>query len=414
MADSTDSTTGLFQRVFRGLEEDVLAELRKFATRKRYPAGYTLCRQGEREHTFYVVAKGRVVATQKLEDGEERMLGVRGPNEYFGEIGLLDNAPRMATVTTLVPTSVFEVTEEVFDHLVVESPAIAYTISRTILETLRTLDQHAIEDLEAKNQALRLAYEELQAAHEALVEKQRLERELEIAAEVQRSLLPAELPSYHDYRHAAYLEPARQVGGDFYDVFELDDDHLGIVIADVADKSIQAALFMAVSRTLFLVESKRTLSPARVAKAVHRGFIAVSPVAESFVTAFYGVLHRASGKLTYVIAGHERPLLARPGEGIVTLRGKGRFLGMMEQLELEEFSVVLQSGDRLVLFSDGVPDAENPQGENYGVGRLRDILKNVSHQDAQQVVRAIKNDIAAWRQDAVPVDDLTLLVVEVR
>ncbi len=414
MSDQSTSTTGIFQRVFHGLENHVLEELRRLAERKGYGAGVVLCHQGEREHTFYIVVSGRVVVTQKLDDGEERLLGVRGPNEYFGEMGLLDDRPRMASVTTLVPTTVLEITEEAFDRFLEDSPVIAFSMMRSILETLRNIDHTAIEDLQTKNEALRQAYEELQAAHEALVEKRRLERELEIAAEVQRSLLPASLPIHPDYRNAAYLEPARRVGGDFYDVFDLDDQHLGILIADVADKSVQAALFMAVTRTLFQVESRRTLSPASVALAVHEGMLAVSPVADTFVTAFYGVLHRPSGLLKYIIAGHEHPLLARPGQGIAVLEGRGRFLGMIPQLSLEEYRIEMQPGDRLILFSDGVSDAENPAGENYGTDRLRSIVRANYHLEAGPLVDAIRADIATWQQHAPAIDDLALLVVEAR
>jgi serine phosphatase RsbU (regulator of sigma subunit) len=320
----------------------------------------------------------------------------------------------MASVTTLVPTTVLELSEEAFDSFLEESPVIAFSMMRSILETLRNIDHSAIEDLQTKNEALRQAYEELQSAHEALVEKRRLERELEIAAEVQRSLLPASLPNHQDYRNAAYLEPARRVGGDFYDVFDLDDQHLGILIADVADKSIQAALFMAVTRTLFQVESRRTLSPSEVALAVHDGMLAVSPVADTFVTAFYGVLHRPSGLLKYIIAGHEHPLLARPGQGIAVLEGRGRFLGMIPQLFLEEYNVEMQPGDRLILFSDGVSDAENPAGENYGTDRLRSVVRVNYHLEAAPLVDAIRADIAAWQQHAPPIDDLAILVVEAR
>ncbi|MCB0058729.1 MAG: SpoIIE family protein phosphatase, partial [Caldilineaceae bacterium] len=118
------------------------------------------------------------------------------------------------------------------------------------------------------------------------------------------------------------------VGGDFYDVAPLDDAHVGIVLADVADKGFHAALFMAVSRTLFLQEGKHSLSPSAVALAVHRGMMEVSATDDMFVTAFYGVLHRPSGRLTYVRAAQERPLLFRPGVGVQALPADGRFLAV--------------------------------------------------------------------------------------
>lgn len=404
--------TTIFRTIFKGVEDKALDILRSVAQTRSYPAKTVLCKQGELEHIFYIIVDGRVAVTQVLEDGQERLLGIRGPNEYFGELGLLDDRPRMATVMSLTPLTVLEVTEEVFDNLIEVSPAIGYALMRHLIDLFRNTDKLAIEDLTAKNRELQKAYRELQAAQAQLVEKERQDRELEIAASVQRSLLPASLPEYPDYRFAAYLEPARQVGGDFYDVIELDEDRVGILMADVADKSVQAALFMAVTRTLFKVESHHSLSPAEVALAVHQGMLDVSSDDDIFVTAFYGVLHRPSGRLEYVIAGQERPLLIRPGQAIEALAGRGRFLGMMESLQLDEYRLQLQPGDMLLLFSDGVPDAMDRHGEQYGYERLRLLLERQTGLTPQKLVEAVAADIAQWSAGAPPFDDVTMLVVE--
>ncbi len=406
-------TTSIFRSIFRGLDQQALDTLRELAEVRTYPPETILCHQGEVEHTFYVVVDGLVAISQVLEDGQERMLGIKRPREYFGELGLLDDTPRMANCVTITTVTVLEITEEVFENVLENSPVIAYSLMRHVVDMLRNTDKLAIADLTAKNQELREAYRELQAAQEELVEKERLERELEIAATVQRTLLPGTLPEYPDYHLAAYLKPARQVGGDFYDAFELDDDHVALVLADVADKSVQAALFMAVARTLFMVEGRRILSPASVALAVHRSVIDVAPSADIFITAFYGVLDRPSGRLTYVTAGHERPLVARPGEGVFSLNGRGRFLGMIEKLQLEEYEVRLKAGDRLILFSDGVPDAMNESGMQYGRERLMTFLDNHQQLSAREMVEMLATDVAQWCGDAPDFDDLTLLVLEV-
>lgn len=404
-------TTLILQTVFDKLEKETLEQLRAVAERRHYPAGAVLCHQGEIEHTFYIIVEGRVMATQRLEDGEERVLNTLGPRQYFGEMGLLDDTPRMATCTTLGPTTVLEVTEKVFDKLVEESPALAYTITRHLLSTLRNIDELAIQDLTAKNEALQKAYAELKAAQAKLVEKERLERELELAADVQRSLLPGELPPYPDYEFADYLRPARQVGGDFYDVIHLDEEHVGLLMADVADKGFHAALFMAVTHTLFRGECRDSLSPAEVTLAVHRGMLDVASTNDVFVTAFYGVLHRPSGRLTYVRAGHDRPLWFRPGQPVEKVEGEGRFLGMLQELHLQEYTMQLQPGDRLVLFSDGVPDATNKEGEQYGNGRLAATVAANGPLSAAGLVENIAEDVTRWCRGAPPFDDLTLLVV---
>ncbi|MEJ2749964.1 MAG: SpoIIE family protein phosphatase [Anaerolineae bacterium] len=391
--------TTIIKTTFAGVDEETLNTLRRVAQLKKYPAKTILCRQGEIEHTFYVVVNGRVSVIQRVDEGEERLLGILGENTIFGEMSLIDDSPRMATVMTLVPTTVLEITEQLFDQLVVNSPAIAYAVVQRILASTRQIDQRSIEELKSKNAALEQAYEALQAAQAELVEKERLERELELAAAVQRNLLPGDLPQFSDYRFAAYLQPARQVGGDFYDVLALDDEHVGVLIADVADKGFHAALFMAVSRTLFHQESQYSLSPAVVAQAVHRGMLGVTKTAPS-------------GRLTYARAGHDRPLLYCPGREVVALTGNGRFLGMWPELTLEEYTIQLTPGCRLVLYSDGVTDAVNPSGQRYGVERLRRVLQTNGHLPAEMLRDYIATSVNQFCQNAAAFDDLTLLVVE--
>ncbi len=404
-------TTSIINHAFGSLEPHTLEALRAVAVRCSYPPNTILCRQGEIEHTFYVVVSGNVAVSQTLEDGQERVLSIIGAKGYFGEMGLIDDAPRIANCTTLMPTTVLEVTEENFDRFMLESPALAYAVLRNILATTRNIDQQSIAELQVKNEALQKAYADLQRAQARLVEKERLERELELAATVQRSLLPADLPQFPDYAFAAYLQPARQVGGDFYDVVVIDAEHVGILIADVADKGFHAALFMAVTRTLFLQEGKHSLSPAAVATAVHQGMMEIS-THDTFLTAFYGVLHRPTGRLTYVRAAQERPLWVQPGQEIEALPGNGRFLGMLDGLALAEYEMQLQPGDRLVLFSDGVPDAINPAEEQFGVGRLTALVAAAAHLPAAPLAAHIAQQLTTWMQDAPLFDDLTLLVVE--
>ena len=403
--------TLVFQKVFQGLEERTLEVLHEMATSQTYPPGTVLCRQGEIEETFYIVVNGRVKVTRTETDGEEHLLSMHGPNDYFGELALIDKRPRMATCTTVTETTVLEITAVVFARLVEESPVVAYTITNQVLATMRELDQRALETLAAKNEALREAYKELQAAQAELVEKERLERELEIAAEVQRTLLPAQLPQYANYRFAAYLEPARHVGGDYYDVIALDDHQVALVMADVVDKSVHAALFMAVTRTLFRTASRRASAPAEVARVVHKGMMDTS-TAEMFVTAFYGVLHLLSGRLTYVVAGQERPLLARPGERLRALEGRGRFLGMIDPLDLTEYTIEIKAGDRLLLFSDGLTDASNKTGEHYGYQRLESALSACRAWPLAELVNYVAEDVQAWSKGAAAFDDITLLAME--
>ncbi len=407
-------TTAIIRRALKGLDEETLRLLRAVAKRQEYPANTVLCSQGAVEHVFYVIVKGTVAVTKVMEDGSERILNMVSDNGYFGEMGLIDDSPRAANCVTITPTTVLEVTEEAFDEFVHSSPALANVLLQRIVSNARNMDRFYIEDLQAKNEALEKAYTDLKAAQAKLVEQERLERELELAAQVQRNLLRVEMPQFPDYGFAAYLEPARQVGGDFYDVLELDEEHVGVLIADVADKGFHAALFMAVTRTLFLREGRQALSPAAVALAVHKGMFEVANTDEVFLTAFYGVLHRPTGRLTYVRAAHERPFLLKPNREVMALPGGDRFLGMIADLTLNEETIYLKPGDRLIMFSDGVPDAVNEADEIYSNQQLAAAIAACEQYSAAEIVAYLVADVAQWQGNADPFDDLTLLVLEAK
>ncbi len=398
------------------VDPHMMSILRDIADAKTYPPGTLLTHQGESERTFYVLETGYAVVSRQMEGGQEQVLNTLGPCQSFGEMALLDDSPRLATVKTLTDATVLEITADRFRTILEKDPDIALHITRTVLSNLRTLDQLAIKDLREKNALLQQAYLDLQAAQAVLVEKKRLEREMELAAEMQRSLLPAELPSYPGYRFASYLAPARHVGGDLYDVRPLDEEHVALLIADVADKGMHAALLMAVTRTLFFQEAYHSPSPSEVAYAVHRGLLEIGGTdgygIDAFVTAFYGVLHLPTGRLTYVRAAQERPLLTRPGGMPESLPGDGRFLGMIENLILQEHEIQLQPGDRLLLFSDGVTDAMNERDERFGLERLADAYRDAIDSQAEDILGRLTHEILNWRGTAPAFDDLTMLLVE--
>ena len=400
------------------LDPHTLSVIRQVGMMKTYPADTLLTRQGEIEDTFYVLDSGNVIVVRLAEDGEEQMLATLGPRQSFGEMALIDDKPRLATIKTLTESTVLEMTADQFRDLLRHDPDLALHITRRVLANLRRLDQVAIQDLREKNELLHQAYLELQAAQLVLVEKKRLEREMELAAEMQRNLLPAALPSFEDYRFYSYLAPARHVGGDLFDVRPIDEENVAILIADVADKGVHAALLMAVTRTLFFQEAVRSLSPREVVYAVHSALLSIGGGnlegygMDAFVTAFYAVLNRPSGKLTYVRAAQDRPLWIRAGARPEPLEGNGRFLGMIDGLELQEHQIMLQPGDNLLLYSDGVTDQMNEADESYGVERLKAAFQAaVGESDGNQLLFIVK-DIDNWRGRAPAFDDLTMLLVQ--
>jgi len=254
---------------------------------------------------------------------------------------------------------------------------------------------------------------QLEAAQAGLVKKERLERELELARQVQQSVLPRIFPLVPGYAFAAHNEPARRVGGDFYDVILLDADRFGVVIGDVSDKGMPAALYMALTRSLLLAEARREPSPRAVLSNVHRLLLELGQP-PMFVTVFYAVVDGSARRLTYSRAGHERPVLLRDGRAHF-LAGAGAFLGLMEDIDqtLTEEQIDLAPGDRLVLYTDGLTDAQSADGRTFSLERLVALLQAHAGLSPDEICDRVFAGLAAYQDSADQYDDMTMVVVEV-
>ncbi len=262
--------------------------------------------------------------------------------------------------------------------------------------------------------SLRDKISQLEAAQKQIAQKERLERELELARTVQQNMLPHQFPLVAGLHLYARNEPARQVGGDFYDAFLLDTERVGVVIADVSDKGMPAALFMALTRSLVRAEAQRERSPEKVLRRVHRLLLDVAEPTQ-FVTLFYGVLDVPKRTLNFVRAGHDYPMLVRANE-VLYLRGVGTMLGLLDEGEviLNEQQIELQDNDRLVLYTDGMTDAINSREEHFGREQLEQAALENFSLPLEQMGDALFDAVTQHQGDAEPFDDMTLLIVEVK
>jgi serine phosphatase RsbU (regulator of sigma subunit)/putative methionine-R-sulfoxide reductase with GAF domain/anti-sigma regulatory factor (Ser/Thr protein kinase) len=250
----------------------------------------------------------------------------------------------------------------------------------------------------------------------ASVVRERLEMEAQLARQIQQAFVPETLPTPPGWDLSARWRTARQVGGDFYDIIELSDERLGLFIADVADKGMPAALFMALTRTLMRAAVLQTDSPAEALRQVND---LLYPDCEQgmFVTAVYGVLDLKTGRFTYANAGHNPPLSLTPaplplGEGQVTrLTRTGIALGVIEHAEMGERSIDLLPGQTLVLYTDGITEAFSPTGEIYGEERLLRLLGASPAPSAGELLDEIDASVSAFIADAPVSDDITMLAV---
>jgi len=403
----------LLRRAFGDIGDETAARLAQIAREQAFAAGDVLLRQDDRGREFYVIAEGQVAVTRHLASPDAQTLAHRGPGDIIGEMSLLDDAPRFASIHALTEVHALAFDETAFQTLLAHSLPATLQVLRLITARLRESDRQVIADLRRKNEELARAYRELQAAQAEIIEKKRLERELEIAAEVQQSLLPKTFPALPGLRFAARNVPARHVGGDFYDVMILDEEHVGVVAADVSDKGAHAAIFMAVTRSLLRAVAGLDPSPRLTLQRVHNLLLEVS-TSDMFVTVFYGVLHLPTRQFCYARAGHDQPLLYQSHDGSIRLLGgRGRFLGMMPSLELEDYQIQLAAGDVIVFYSDGITDANNAAGERFGLGHVHALL--TTHHDAapDTLCDAILAAVTEFQGSAPQFDDQTLLVMQV-
>jgi sigma-B regulation protein RsbU (phosphoserine phosphatase) len=270
-------------------------------------------------------------------------------------------------------------------------------------------DMHCLQ-LMANQAALAIEKARL---HEEEIRARAMEKELEVGRQIQLSMLPAATPAVPGWEFAAYYRAAREVGGDFYDFFQLPDapGRLGMIIADVTGKGVPAALFMARTSKVIQTIGLQSGSPMDTLRQTNRS-IARDRGSHLLLSALYAVLDTGNGRLTYSNAGHCRPLWLQSDTGqVVELDARGIILGAVTDTYLEEDDLDLQPGDLLVFYSDGVTEAMNAQRDLFGEERLEALLAANRGRSAQQVLEAVVDAVQAFGGDQPQSDDLTLIVV---
>lgn len=239
-------------------------------------------------------------------------------------------------------------------------------------------------------------------------ERERIQQELEVAALIQHTLLPKELPSIPGWQIDAFYRPARAVGGDFYDFIDLGLGRQGVVIGDVTDKGVPAALVMATCRSMLRAAAQKHLSPSAVLAEVNEAIVDEIPPA-MFVTCLYAVVDTAAGEVVFANAGHNLPYV-RTRDGVIELRATGMPLGLMRDMEYDEKVYRMSDGDVMVLTSDGITEAHNPGNEMYGFNRL--MARVARRPNDTDMVSCIVDDLEDWVGDENDQeDDITLVVL---
>jgi sigma-B regulation protein RsbU (phosphoserine phosphatase) len=400
-------------QLLAGLPQSELLHLATSLHIRRFSKDEILFREGDSGDCFYILRTGRIEVVKSLGQPGEAVLAQRGPGEFIGEMSLLNrDGLRTASIRALEQVSLWELSRQDFDALLHRQPLLAYEMVRVLSERLTEAHNNAVRDLLEKNRQLTEAYESLQAAQAQIIEKERLERELQVAYEIQMSILPDRLPELPAFNFGARLIPARSVGGDFYGFVPLDEGRLGVMIGDVTDKGVPAAIIMAQVHAYITAEAERGETPRQVLLRVNRRLIQKGDQG-LIVTVLYGVLDCKARQFTYARAGHDLPILHTAGEHAVQAdHGIGQALGFLEEPLLDERVISLTSGSSILLYTDGITDQREDGGDFFGVPRLLRTIEEYAALPAQEMCDRLLETVRGFLSDAPQDDDLTLLVIQ--
>jgi phosphoserine phosphatase RsbU/P len=412
------------------------AALRALATRcgvAAFSAGELIMSQGDPGSSAYLILEGEVDVFVEIPVGRIHMASL-GRHSTIGELGAFTDMPRTATVIARTDLLALRIERDTLMGLAADFPVVAVAVIGELGRRLHSMNRPLAYLTYAAGALARDEYDaatltELtdqqgELANFARVfanmaaeirDKQQRRREMEAAADIQKSILPE--PLGHDGPAGAVdlhaeMHPARDIGGDFYDYYMIDERRLAVTVADVSGKGIPAALFMAVSRTVL----RSIAGHGDMASAIGDAnrLLAARNDACMFVTMFHGWLDLSSGLLRWCNAGHDPPFLLRAGGGQERLRATGIPLGIDAACSHGVGETVLAPGDALFLYSDGITEAFNPQSEAYGVARLERALEKARGRSAAETIGDILADTVRFAAGAEQADDITCLALHYR
>lgn len=400
--------------IFAELPSSEIEYLAETLRSRAVPEGTVLIQEDGSGEELFIILDGEVEIIKALGTGDERLLAVREASTFLGEMSFFSKDGRhTASVRAKTPLQVLEMSRADFDSLLNRHPPMAYGLVRTLSRRLDESEDLTIEDLRRKNRELLRAYKELEAAQEQIIEKERLERELEVARDIQMSILPRDLPKHTCFQFGSLIEPMAAVGGDFFDVIPLGEEKLGIVAGDVSDHGVPAALFMAMTVTLLRAASRTIESPVEVLQSVNNNLLEMNDTG-MFVTILYGVMDCATREFVYARAGHTLPMLLSPEGELVDLEhDSGQLLGLFPDPLIDVQQITLQPEELLLVCTDGLEEAMNAEGEMFGKERLHSTLKDGMRKDAQEICGTIWNSLNDFQGGIAQHDDVTLLVIKV-
>lgn len=399
--------------LFENLSESEIRALGDESQEELFKTGEILFKEGSVSEHFYLLVDGEVEIIKSLGSADERQLGIKNHGAILGEMSKFSqDGKHTASVRINKPSKLLRVPFSWLDSLLTRNPNMLFDLMRHYTSRLENSENLTIKDLREKNRQLKQAYDDLKIAQAAMIEKEKLEQEMRLASNIQRNILPKDLPQFPGLDFGALMIPAKQVGGDFYDFILLDDQRIGIVIGDVCDKGMPAALLMALTYSSVRMEALRTSDPGDTLRHVNQHLIQIG-CCDMFVTLLYGILDCRTLTFSFARAGHPKPLLLNAeNQSMSVPYGYGQAVGIFEEFFVDEASVTLPEGGTLLLYSDGL--SETIEERNNAPELSQFCSSTLSHAalSAQACCEQLWKTVGGTSAQSLIKDDFTVVVVK--
>lgn len=398
--------------LFTNLSDSEISALNEEKQECFYSPGEVLFEEGSESKNFFFLIEGEVEIIKSFGTPDERKLAINSRGSILGEMSKFSqDGTHTASVRANTPCKLLKVPFSWLDSVLTHHPEMAYDLMRLFTSRLDHSESQTIKDLRKKNRQLTQAYNDLKIAQAAMIEKERLDQEMRLAGKIQRSILPKALPLLPGLDFGALMIPAAQVGGDFYDFIILDDQRVGIVIGDVCDKGMPAALLMALTYSSVRMEALRRGKPGDVLKKVNQHLIQID-CADMFVTLLYGIFDYNTEEFEYARAGHPKPILLDAQQRSVAVPyDYGQALGIFDKFSVDEESLTLPKGGTLLLYSDGLSETLD---EHQNSPELSQVCSSILNNDvnAQECCQQLWKMAGGSSAESRIKDDFTVVVVK--
>ena len=399
--------------LFANLPECDIRALKDSSQEYEFPKGEIIFEEGTSSNAVFLVMEGEIEIVKSMGTSDERPVAISKMGSILGEMSLFSQqGTHTASARALSIVKLLKIPADRFDALTQHYPKITYNLLQLFTQRLEHSENLTIQDLREKNRQLTQAYHDLQIAQAAIIEKEKIEHELKIAGKMQHEILPESLPLLPGYDFGALMIPAKQVGGDFFDFIALDGSKIGIIVGDVCDKGMPAALFMALTYACLRSEAHRHSDPAETLHAVNRQLVQMNR-SDMFVTVFYGILDGNTHAFSYARAGHTLPLLLDRDKCVKQISVKlGQPLGIFTEPGIDEGWFLIPDGGTLLIYSDGLSETIDEHPDALKLSQLCSIILARGLCNAQSLCEQLWQMAGGSSAVSMIKDDFTVVAVK--